>query len=211
MNDFILEACVETLGQAEYALLHGAHQLEVCSHLEADGLTPDITLLEKLDPEHHLAVKPMIRCRAGDFNYTADELSIMVASVEEIRSRCRVIGFVFGALTVDEDGHLQPDLKAVRAISEAARGIPLTFHKAIDLCTDLPHAVRQLAGIPGVRYILSSGGARTAAEGAEMLSKMQLAAGSSIDIIAAGKVTRQNVEELAAITGLTMFHGRQIV
>lgn len=211
MRELILEACIESPQEAQHALQRGAHQLEVCSHLDQDGLTPDTALLENLDNGQNLPMKIMIRCRPGNFVYSAEELKEMAHSVALIRSRFRVDGFVFGALASDEDGNLMPDTEAVRVIADASGEVPLTFHKAIDVCTDLPQAVRQICRVPQVRYILTSGGAPTALEGASVLRKMQLAAGNRLHIIAAGKVTRSNLDEVAEKTGLTYFHGRKIV
>ena len=63
----VIEACVETLAEALQAMSHGAHQLEVCSDLDADGLTPTPELLELITSEVNIPVKPMIRSRAGHF------------------------------------------------------------------------------------------------------------------------------------------------
>ena len=40
-TDILLEACVETLSEAKNAVKFGANRIELCSHLDLDGLTPD--------------------------------------------------------------------------------------------------------------------------------------------------------------------------
>jgi copper homeostasis protein len=65
--------------------------------------------------------------------------------------------------------------------------------------------------ISNVKFILTSGGAATAVDGITSLKSMQSTAGSYIKIIAAGKVTPENLPYLIEKTGLQYFHGRKIL
>ena len=44
----IKEACVETVEQAIKAEKNGADQIELCSRLDLDGLTPDFDVIRKV-------------------------------------------------------------------------------------------------------------------------------------------------------------------
>ena len=101
--------------------------------------------------------------------------------------------------------------KAIYQICKAAFPFPVTIHKAIDQCFDILGEVEILKNISNVRYILSSGGETDATSGAPMLYKMQKAGGKKINIIAAGKITSDNIQQIIAETKLKIYHGRKIV
>jgi len=206
----ILEACVENTDEAIEAFLKGAHQLEICSHLNKDGLTPDEFILHDIISKVKLPCKIMIRCRDGNFEYTNDEINIMTAQIQKLKSY-RIDGFVFGAVTKNVHNHTILDIKAIYQICKAAFPFPVTIHKAIDQCFNILGEVEILKNISNVRYILSSGGELDAISGAQMLSKMQKASGKKINIIAAGKITPDNIQQIIAKTELKIYHGRKIV
>ena len=73
-----IEACVEKFDEAMLALKNGANQLEICSDLANDGLTPDLKFIESLlrvEETRSCCLKIMIRCRSGDFVYDSKEIS----------------------------------------------------------------------------------------------------------------------------------------
>jgi copper homeostasis protein len=206
----ILEACVENMPECAHAKLFGAHQLEVCSHMDQDGLTPDTTFIKEIKREIGLPLKVMIRCRGGNFEYSRQEMDEMIESIHAFKA-IGVAGFVFGALVRDDSDHIRLDLEAIRTVCEEAYPIPVTIHKAIDLCTDIPHEVKLLKSVPNAKFILSSGGKNTAIEGARMLKMMKKIGAPELKIIAAGKVTNSNLKEVISLTSLSHFHGRKIV
>ena len=65
----IKEACVETVEQAIKAEKNGADQIELCSRLDLDGLTPDFDVIRKVLSLIKIPVKVMIRCRSGNFYF----------------------------------------------------------------------------------------------------------------------------------------------
>ena len=206
----IKEACVETYEECLSAIKNGADQLEVCSHMELDGLTPDKNLIKKLITASDVPIKVMIRSRGGNFTYTKQEISEMVKTIRWFK-KLPISGFVFGALKQDAHGNSIIDLHAVKKICSTAAPFPITFHKAIDLCDNIIEEAEKLKIFANVRFILTSGGQSTAEEGANTLIKMQDALFPKIQIIAAGKVTSQNLESLKERLGVEYFHGRRIV
>ncbi len=206
----VLEACISTVSEAIYATKNGAHQLEVCSHLELDGLTPDEETLNSILNSTHLPCKVMIRSRAGDFFYTGEEIKIMVNSVSQFKAK-RIQGFVFGALFTESNGKITLDYSALYQFCKAAYPFPVTIHKAIDQCDEILNEIDKLKNIANVHFILSSGGAPDAISGAGMLFKMKKASGNKIEIIAAGKITQANYKEVLEKTGVHYLHGKKIV
>lgn len=206
----ILEACIETVDEALESCRNGAHQLEICSNLCEDGLTPAYELVKEICSRVRIPCKVMIRSRAGNFNYNNEEIMAMISEIQMLKA-LPIDGFVFGALRTDESGKTALDTNSIYQICKAAFPIHVTIHKAIDACDEIEKQVKWLKQIFNVKYILSSGGQETAIQGAKMLKKMQKVAGNSIHIIGAGKVTPSNINDIKKVTHLKYFHGRKIV
>ena len=56
-QNIILEACVETYQEAEKAEKNGANRIELCSHLDLDGLTPDKELIQDVVSQLNILYK----------------------------------------------------------------------------------------------------------------------------------------------------------
>lgn len=202
----IKEACVETFEEAISAEKNGADRIELCADLHLDGLTPSFELMQKTCASLKIPVMVMIRPRGGDFVYTADEINQMKSDIDEAKN-AGVAGVVFGLLTKDSE----IDVENTRILAEYAQPLPVTFHKAIDLLADPVEGAKILAGISGITRILTSGGKTTAKEGSDVIRKMIEAVAEKIVILIAGKVTRENLNDIEKITGGTEFHGKKIV
>jgi copper homeostasis protein len=207
---WVFEACIETLDQAVVAHREGAQQAEICSRLDLDGLTPEIDLVEEIIKTIGLGAKVMIRSRGGDFQYTQDEVNEMIRSILQFKV-LRVAGFVFGATKIDTDNKTVLDMATLYQMCKAAHPYPVTIHKAIDVCSDIVAETEKLLAIANVDFILSSGGKPTALEGISTLAAMQKSTGSTIKVIAAGKVTQSTIPIIHRQTGITYFHGKRIM
>lgn len=205
-TDLVIEACVETYAQARNAQQSGAHRIELCSHLEHGGLTPDFDLTKRLLRELHIPIKVMIRPRAGDFVHTKAEIEQMASEIRKFKE-AGVAEIVLGVL--DESG--QVNLEQLRYLAEKAAPLPITFHKAIDETNDPMRELERMTGVDNVRYILTSGKAATARQGSALIRKMTERFGDRFTIIAAGKVTDENLAELHELIGAREYHGRKIV
>jgi copper homeostasis protein len=202
----ILEACVDTLENALRAEQNGANRIELCSHLELEGLTPDSDLLESAFKELTIPIHVMIRPRDGNHEYSSDELEQMIKDIR----RCKELGaagVVIGA--VHPNGKV--DKEATSRLAAEASPMKVIFHKAIDNTPDILEAVLEIRSLPGVTGILSSGGAQTAEEGLETLKKMLALAGPDLEIIAAGKITKENLDRLHHELRARAYHGKKIV
>jgi copper homeostasis protein len=202
----ILEACVESLKEARLAQEKGAHRIELCSRLDLDGLTPDPELIREVCLELNIPVMVMIRPREGDFVLRSDEMIRMRREIA-MAKRMGASGFVFGLLTPDN----QIDLNACRELLFAAAPLPVTFHKAIDSLADPVEGIRQLSTLKGLKRVLTSGGKATALEGASVIREMIGVSAGKLTVLAAGKITPENIQQIAELTGAREFHGRKIV
>ncbi len=198
----IVEAAVESLDDALAAVAGGADRLELCANLNAGGTTPSAALIAAVREKVELPVLVMIRPRGGDFFYSDDELSRMYEDIAMARG-LGASGVVFGVLDTFE----RLDLERTAALVEAAEGLPVTFHRAIDHVARRVVAIDALAAL-GVARVLSSGGAETASEGTDELRAMVQRADDRLTIVAGGGVRANNAREIVERTGVTELHAR---
>ena len=76
-------------------------------------------------------------------------------------------GIVIGAESAD--GTL--DIATLRALTGAAEGLGVTLHRVIDCVKDPLQALDQAAQL-GIERVLTSGGARCAADGLDVIGRM---------------------------------------
>lgn len=205
-SSLIYEACVETLEEALAAQNNGAHRIELCSDLAADGLTPSEELTVACIQNLQIPVMAMVRPRGGNFVYSEAEIQQMESEIEFLK-QSGVAGVVFGLLT--EDGNI--DIENTHRLAKLAAPIDVTFHKAIDYSIDVLQSFQQLNRISGITRVLTSGGKDTAWNGRDILRQMQEMPGRKIKIIAAGKVLPENRGQIAEYAGVSELHGKRIV
>lgn len=202
-REFLLEWCIDDFN-ASLPFFDKIDQIEWCSRLDLDGLTPDIEIARNAIALSPVPLKIMLRRRGGDFIYSTKELDDMIQTglqfVELGFSR-----FVFGA--IDKD---RLDIEAIHKLCSALAPSMVCVHKAIDSSKNILDDLLLLGEIPGVNEVLSSGGAVMAMEGAAMLKEMHAIAPQGISIIGAGKITRENVSVHHEILGLTAYHGKRM-
>lgn len=197
-----LELAVQDPAGVRIAHEIGAARVELTQALALGGLTPSRAALELAltaagdsGPEIHVLIRP----RAGGFHYDADEIAVSVRDVE-LAVAAGAAGVVIGAL--DDAGAL--DLEAMGRLRDAAGEAAVTLHRAIDVTAD-PLATLERAIALGLRRILTSGGASTAAEGIDTLRALAAAAAGRIEIMAGSGVNASSAAALAA-SGVDALH-----
>jgi copper homeostasis protein len=150
-----------------------------------------------------VSVHVLVRPRVGDFVYTDDEFEIMKRDIA-VAKELGADGVVIGILT--PDGEVDAD----RLAELHAVAIPLHvgFHRAFDSVSDQDEALELLVSLQ-FDTILTSGGAPTAAQGAERIKRLVERAGDRIGVIAGGSIDAENVLALVKATGVQMVHGRE--
>lgn len=185
------------------AVSAGADRLELCHDLNTGGLTPSIDWLAAVREATTLPLMVMVRPRADrDFRAAPGEVATMIRSFDELRE-AGADGFVFGIL--DTGGGF--DLGALDELMAAARGMPVTFHRAFDRVSD-PMAGAEALVAHGVTRVLTAGGPGSALEGLAVLSTLTRQMGTRLTILAGGGVRAGHVTQLVAEGGLTEVHAR---
>ena len=142
----------------------------------------------------------LVRPRAGDFVYTEAEHRTMLDEIETAK-HAGARGIVTGGLTARR----AIDDSRVAELIQAARPLAVTFHRAFDECADLPTALEILIRL-GVDRVLTSGGAKTAPEGAHQISALVTQAAGRIGILPGGGIDASNVARLVQETTVQEIH-----
>jgi len=71
--------------------------------------------------------------------------------------------------------------------------------------------LKKLLKIDGITSILTSGGKLTAQEGKTALKNMVSIAKDRLEIVTAGSITNENIENLHQVIKAKAYHGRRIV
>ena len=206
MKKFFVECCVESLDQAIKAEKEGADQIELCKNLKDDGLTPDIDIVSNTLSKVSVPIKIMVRPRKGNFIYSESEIiqiknqimNLKVMGVEEI---------VFGALNQNNN----IDFEQVKRVVDWSYPMKITFHKAIDQSSNFFDDIESLIKIDRIKSILTSGKSSSAKIGASTIKKAVKNYQSSINVIAAGKITNKNLDSIHKLINGKYYHGKNIL
>ncbi len=194
-----IEVCIDDVLSLEACVAGGADRIELCSALDLGGLTPSPGLIAAAS-KCALPSRAMIRPRAGDFCFTEQEVSVMLADIAAVRA-VGLAGVVLGA--TDADHRL--DQTVLARLVAAAEGLGKTLHRAVDLLPDPVTAV-DLAIELGFDCILTSGGELTAEAGAPVIAAMVERAAGRIDIMAGSGVRPENAEAIHRATRADWLH-----
>jgi copper homeostasis protein len=196
-----LEVCVDNVHGLAAAIDGGADRIELCSALDIGGLTPSAGLLRAASSSP-VPVVAMIRPRGGDFCFDDAETRQMLDEIDAVAA-AGLQGVVLGASL--PDGQLDRATLERLVRRAAGHGLGCTLHRAIDLCPDLARATR-LAIEMGFERVLTSGGARSAADGLAGLQRCFDAAAGRITIMPGAGINADNVHLLRARLSLSDVH-----
>lgn len=124
---------MDTYSSAVQAMEAGAKRLELCSAIvTTGGLTPTPGMLKAVQAANagRAHIYCLLRCRCGGFVYSPEEMAAMLEDLRLLKL-AGAQGFVFGAL--DADGAVC--LPQCRQVVKEAYPLPVTFHRAFDMCT----------------------------------------------------------------------------
>ncbi len=196
----LLEICASNFASALTAQRAGGHRIELCSGLEAGGLTPSAGLIRAAVATLTIPVHVLIRPREGDFCYSLEEVAVMCDDIRLCRDM-GAAGVVVGAL--NERGEL--DRAAMEAMLHAAAGMDITCHRAFDSTPDAAAALEQLISW-GFNRVLSSGQATTAYEGRFLLKQLVEQAAGRITVMPGAGISPKNIAEIRSVSGAQEFH-----
>jgi copper homeostasis protein len=186
----LIEICVEGVDGFAAAQSAGADRVELCASLLEGGLTPSLGVVRATLAIARIPFHVIIRPRGGDFLYSEREYRTMLEDVRACRE-LGVAGVVFGCLTAD--GRI--DDARMLELTEAARPMRVTCHRAFDMTRDPEEAIEALVRA-GVDRVLTSGQRDTALEGIDILKRTHDAARGRIVIMACGALDEGNIAEV---------------
>jgi copper homeostasis protein len=202
----ILEVCVDSVASAVQAEEGGADRLELCADLVVGGVTPTLSLYERVREKVKIPIHVLLRPRFGDFLYDEEEFEVLRRQARAAR-QAGADALVIGCLT--PQGRLC--IEQMERLMEEAGGKPVTLHRAFDMCSDLDQALEDAKKL-GIHTILTSGGQASAQAGMETLARLQKAAGT-LSIMAGAGIEAGAIRKLLRHAELSAFHmsGKRIV
>jgi copper homeostasis protein len=184
-----VELCAASIEAIQLAKKTGIDRIELCQNLEQGGTTPSKGLIEyalESGVETHVLIRP----RPGGFQYTSDEVGIMLRNIHACKS-IGVEGVVVGALS--KDGLICED--TIGLMRDEAKDLELTFHRAFDDTIEFEKSLDCLIRL-GVDRVLSSGLADNVESGMQVLSQMKPYAKGRIQIMPGGGVNPSNINTI---------------
>ncbi|WP_145336008.1 copper homeostasis protein CutC [Paenibacillus xylanexedens] len=219
-----LEVIAVDAADAQAAEQGGADRIELVSAMSEGGLTPSYGQIEQVVSKVSIPVYVMIRPHSRSFCYSADDLQVMLQDIRVARE-LGAAGIVIGALT--HEGEVDRSFLQTGLLS--AKGLGVTFHRAIDSSANVVRALDSIGGSNGgsegkgrfeheremkskseesvVERVLTSGGKPTAPEGLLELQQLQeIGQTLNIAIMAGSGVTIEGIPTLVSRTGITEMH-----
>lgn len=197
---YILECCVDSVESAIAAKKGGADRIELCSALVIGGLSPSQALYQKIREQVDIPIRVLLRPRFGDFCYTDFEHEIIKEEIKSFRN-LGADGIVIG--TMKPDGTL--NLEQMKEFIEEAQGMPVTLHRAFDMCKDPLVTLEEVKKL-GISTILTSGQKNTCVDGIELLKELVEKAQGETEILIGGGVDASVIPMLAEKTKAKAYH-----
>ena len=196
----ILEMCIESVESAVASAEGGADRVELCANLLEGGTTPSLGSVRETRRRANIDLSVMVRPRGGDFCYSPEEFAVMREDVKVFREE-GVDCLVFGLL--NRDGTI--DSERTAELIELAGPVPVTVHRAFDMCRDPFEGLETICSL-GATRILTSGQEDTVLEGVDLIRDLVHRAGDRVVIMPGCGVTLKNCARIAAETGASEIH-----
>jgi len=200
LRNITVELCVGGIDDVLLAASRSIDRIELNCGMAVGGLTPTSSLAAEARAVFSGPIIAMVRPREGGFVYSDAEFRLMLQEGESLLEK-GIDGLALGFLTQSN----QIDVVRCAEVRRAFPNASLVFHKAFDFVPDRKIALAQLIDC-GFNRILTSGGAKTAIEGATELSCLQQLAGDQIEILPGGGIRADNIASLIRATGIRQIH-----
>lgn len=198
----MIEICCGSYEDAWNAYCGGAERIELNSALHLGGLTPTTGCLSLVRQQTDLKVICMVRPRGAGFCYTPTEKTQMFAEAQELLKQGSH-GIAFGFLTEQAQIDLADTKKMVQLIHDYNG--EAVYHRAFDCVHDPYIAIETLIAI-GVDRVLTSGLAKQAMMGKDLIRTLQQRYGNQIEILAGSGINASNAQQLMDYTGISQVH-----
>lgn len=195
-----LEICANSFSSALAAQQGGANRVELCENMAEGGTTPSYAQIKLCKERLNIEVWPIIRPRGGDFLYSDAEFELMKEDIKICKS-LNCDGVVVGILLTN--GEI--DQKRCTELIALAKPMPMSFHRAFDMSSNLQKALEDLIELGFVR-VLTSGGAANAFDGAATIAMLVEQANERIEIMPGAGINPHNIKAIAMKTKAKNFH-----
>ena len=196
----LVEVACFNLQDALVAQGTGADRIEFCENYSAGGITPSETDIKAASQKIKIPLFIMIRPRAGNYVYTAEEFVKMKKQILFCKL-FKCAGVVFGIL--NSKNEINKEL--CRELVEFAKPMECTFHRAFDEAVDMHKALEDVIDC-GFNRILTSGGKGKAIDNFKVLSELVKKSSGRIIVIPGGAVRLENVNEIINKTSCIEIH-----
>ena len=196
-----LEIITLSLADGLAAEAGGATRLEVVRDILADGLTPDVRLVEQLLGRVKINLRVMIRPR--DTFLVGDALHREEIARDAALFADLPVDVVTGYIRAAADGSPEIDEAALALVAERVPRARITVHRAIERIAGDP--VGALRRCPAVDRVLSGGGAGSWDARADALVRLQ-ATIAPVRVVVGGGVSMEGIEALASRPSLRELH-----
>ena len=160
----LIEVIALNSEDAVTAEAHGADRLELVSAIGEGGLTPSYGIIKTVVRSVSIPVMVMARPHSFSFSYRKEEWNAIKEDIKVIQD-LGAAGIVFGAITENQT----VDMELLQMVLEEARGLSVTFHRAIDEGNTMEIYRELCQSSLFIDRILTSGGKPTVLAGLERL------------------------------------------
>lgn len=200
----MLEVIACTLTDAVAADRGGAGRLEIISHYEKGGLTPEPGLVREIISTVKIPVRVMVRETESFFIKDEKIIERLCESARSFSELC-VDGLVLGFLK-EAHGRTGIDHELLARVLSSAPNIKATFHRAFELLSDPLRAIVELKGHRQIDRILTSGGGDPWPQKGERFAEWERASRPEIGILPGGGVDSEVIKLLQGMTKIREFH-----
>ncbi len=200
-HEIVFELCAESVEACIAGQEGGADRIELCTALIEDGLTPSHGLVRVVLDRCSLPIHVLLRPRAGDFQYSTAEFSVMKEDLLHLKMM-GVSGFVLGILRADAT----VDAERTRELVDLAAPLEVTFNRAFDYTASLQQALEDVIAA-GCRRVLTAGGEDDVVTGAASLARLVEQAAGRVEIAVGGGLRSEDAADVARTTRAKHFHG----
>lgn len=195
-----IEICVDSVESCINAEKGGADRLELCGNMFEGGTSASYGVLQLAREMVSKPIYAMVRPRGGDFCYNDIEFEIMKREIK-LMKELKIDGIVFGILT--KEGKV--DKERCSKLLDLWGTNKATFHRAIDVSSNLNEACEDIISL-GFERILTSGGEANVMSGIIKLKELVEKYNDKIIIMPGSGINERNIEYINDTVKANEYH-----
>lgn len=195
-----IEICVDSVESCINAEKGGADRLELCGNMFEGGTSASFGVLQLAREMVSKPIYAMVRPRGGDFCYNDIEFEIMKREIK-LMKELKIDGIVFGILT--KEGKV--DKERCSKLLDLWGTNKATFHRAIDVSSNLNEACEDIISL-GFERILTSGGEANVMSGIIKLKELVEKYNDKIIIMPGSGINERNIEYINDTVKANEYH-----